>query len=227
MLGPTHLAAGALAAVVGLHVTGAPLEYWGSGIALGAAAGLLPDIDSPSSTASKAVPFWEDIRGGNLAYWMSGAGVIAWLGARFAPEPIAVPDTLWTFFMVPAALALLLAVALKTWMSHRGPTHSLLAIAGFALITRLVWSSIPDPLWLSLTLGYASHPAIDSFNRNGVAFLWPVEKRRWSVRKSRLLFFLWPICVKTGSPGEYVWRVALTLATIGVTVYHFADLAFG
>jgi len=56
MMGPTHAAAGMLAAEVVLGVSHAPPIYWPIGIALGAVAGIIPDIDHPSSFLNQRLP---------------------------------------------------------------------------------------------------------------------------------------------------------------------------
>ena len=55
-MGQTHAAAGILAAEIVLGASHAPLIYWPLGIALGAVAGILPDIDHPSSFLNQRLP---------------------------------------------------------------------------------------------------------------------------------------------------------------------------
>lgn len=55
VLGKTHAAAGACAAAFALQATGAPPDAYPLGLAVGALAALLPDIDEPNSTASRHV----------------------------------------------------------------------------------------------------------------------------------------------------------------------------
>ena len=53
VLGKTHAAAGACAAAFVLQATGAPPDAYPLGLAIGALAALLPDIDEPHSTVSQ------------------------------------------------------------------------------------------------------------------------------------------------------------------------------
>lgn len=53
MMGTTHAAAGLCAAAFVLHATGAPPELYPLGLAAGAAAALLPDMDEPRSTVNR------------------------------------------------------------------------------------------------------------------------------------------------------------------------------
>ncbi|MCB8818613.1 metal-dependent hydrolase [Desulfosporosinus shakirovi] len=55
-MGPTHAAAGMLAAEIVLGASHAPPIYWPIGIALGAVAGIIPDIDHPSSFLNQRLP---------------------------------------------------------------------------------------------------------------------------------------------------------------------------
>jgi inner membrane protein len=55
-MGPTHAAAGMIAAEIVLGISHAPPIYWPIGIALGAAAGIIPDIDHPSSFLNQRLP---------------------------------------------------------------------------------------------------------------------------------------------------------------------------
>lgn len=56
MMGSTHAAAGMLAAEIVLGASHAPPILWPAGIALGAVAAILPDIDHPSSFLNQRLP---------------------------------------------------------------------------------------------------------------------------------------------------------------------------
>ncbi|MGB9792688.1 MAG: metal-dependent hydrolase [Thermacetogeniaceae bacterium] len=80
MTGKTHLAAGALAGAAVGRLTGCPL----AGLAVGALAGLLPDIDEPHSTVGRralpisiAVNLFAGHRGVTHTVWFcAGAGIL-------------------------------------------------------------------------------------------------------------------------------------------------------
>lgn len=223
MLGQTHTIAGALAAAVALHVTGAPAAFWVPGLAAGAAASLLPDADTPGSTAARAVPVYRAWARGTVAVGLAMLAAVLWAIPRSGWRPALVPPMLWVLPAMAAAVAGASACAAREIITHRGPTHSLTALALFGLGIRALWPGLAWPLWVSLLSGYASHIAIDLFNPNGVAVLWPLSPRKWSVRDSPLLLPLWPLVVRTGSPGEvWGWRSALTVLLVAGTLWHFA-----
>lgn len=56
MMGTTHAAAGVLAAELVMSVSHAPPIYWPIGIAFGAVAAIVADIDSPKSTINQRIP---------------------------------------------------------------------------------------------------------------------------------------------------------------------------
>jgi len=155
MLGRDHALSGALvvaALAPGLHVTGA---YLATGIALGAGAGLLPDIDHPDSSVALSFGFltnsfsWlvEKISGGHrhgthaligIAIFTAGAYAAGRYQLSGPHPPYAAPGTpgwhpalFW--HLVPAGifLTLLYAAALRALKigSHHG---DLIAMAGAA-----------------------------------------------------------------------------------------------
>lgn len=150
MLVQTHIAAGALAgAAVATHL-GTPLPAQLVAAALGGVAATLPDLDHPSSFATRRV---------------AGGGLVS---------------------------------ALR----HRGPTHSITALAGFAFL--LPWIAdaagiaLPSELWLAAEAGYASHLVTDLLTVEGLQLLWP-----FLPQKVRLPL----LACSTGSAGEvWFWR---------------------
>jgi membrane-bound metal-dependent hydrolase YbcI (DUF457 family) len=87
-------------------------------------------------------------------------------------------------------------VAQAAHVRHRGPTHSLLALAllacvGFALVKLL---HLPTIYPLAFCIGYAVHIASDMMTISGVPFLWPFRKKRYSPlpRPLRLRTGGWP-----------------------------------
>jgi inner membrane protein len=60
-------------------------------------------------------------------------------------------------------------------VGHRTLTHSLLGVALFTLLARLLLGGYPN-LFLALVAGYASHVFADALNTRGVLLLWPVGR---------------------------------------------------
>ncbi|WP_162007875.1 metal-dependent hydrolase [Heliorestis convoluta] len=80
---------------------------------------------------------------------------------------------------------LLLPSLLKITIGHRGPTHS---IVGAVTVSFLVWLllSMIYPLtnmalYVLLLAGYISHLVLDSLNPQGVAWLWPVTRKKFRI----------------------------------------------
>lgn len=79
------------------------------------------------------------------------------------------PDS-WIGVRVPIIPAIL-----KSTVGHRGAMHSLAAAAGISLLALL---ALKDPLYsIAMLLGYLSHLVLDSFNPNGVPWMYPCKKR--------------------------------------------------
>lgn len=93
--------------------------------------------------------------------------------------------------------------ALVRTVGHRTLTHSLLGVALFALLTRLLLGGYPN-LILALVAGYASHVFADALNTRGVPLLWPLG------RPFRLL----PGGIRSGGVVEFV--VALGVFTFAL-----------
>lgn len=228
MLGQTHMIAGALAAAWALHATGAPLTYLVPGLALGAVGALVPDLDSPGSTASRAVPGYRGLMEGTLPTVMAALAGVFWFLPRTGTFAEIIPGNLWMLFAAAAALGWVASVGLRNILTHRGPTHSLAALAAFTVGVRYLWPTLPKPLLWALAAGYASHILIDLFNPQGVAILWPLTTRKWSVKDSPLLLPLHPLVVRTGGPGEmWGWRPILMAALVGTLIVQVgADFQF-
>lgn len=72
---------------------------------------------------------------------------------------------------------------------HRGWMHSLLGLAIFSYLTSLINPSLAP----GITLGYMLHLLADSFNPAGIAWFYPISKKRIHI-----------IGIRTGSVAEYV-----------------------
>lgn len=156
MTGQTHVAMGALAGAAVMRLSGhQDLTL----VLVGAAGGLLPDVDIPGSRAQRRlVPF-----AAATVFLSHFAGIQT-------PRPLS--------FVAWAALAFTLAGMLGR---HRGVTHSALAVAVTALAA-IAFS--PSPHGAALTLGIATHILLDTITPEGTSLLWP-SRRRVSVPTAR------------------------------------------
>lgn len=87
-------------------------------------------------------------------------------------------------------------------VKHRTLTHSLL----FLVLLGYLLAPLPEFFYWTILAAYASHPLIDLLNDQGVALLWPINK------KFRLLPK--PIGIDTGSFQEIVFRIILAVVAI-------------
>ncbi|WP_010499844.1 metal-dependent hydrolase [Paenibacillus elgii] len=92
---------------------------------------------------------------------------------------------------------------------HRTLTHSILFLCGIAALLL----PLPELLFWSFLLAYASHAFIDLFNEQGVELLWPIK----------LKFRLLPkfMAIETGSFMETGFRYILTLLCIALPVRYY------
>jgi membrane-bound metal-dependent hydrolase YbcI (DUF457 family) len=81
-------------------------------------------------------------------------------------------------------------VAQMAHVRHRGPTHSILALAFFACATLAIASVLHwSPIYaLAFSLGYAVHIASDMLTISGAPLFWPCRKKRYSPLPRRLRF---------------------------------------
>lgn len=226
-MGKTHMPFGTVFALGGLAALdhfqlfdASPGEYAIAG-AIGAVAGILPDIDHPESLLSHGV-----IPSGKLL-----GRVGRWLGFLLSLPPR------------------LIGIAVKATMSHRGGTHSLtflvlwavaaapiyafmftaigalIAIAGGAVVSPIAG----DPGWdlaasgrviadeitaatplimVSVAFGYLAHLVSDSLTNVPVPWLWPFSKRR---------FFLAPPGLRIRTGGIVETTLVRPIVTIVAT----------
>lgn len=189
MKGATHLAIGVATATAGVwwaRESGLPVEGL-DGIAIvgfSAVGSLLPDIDHPTSTASRKVP--RALMGKALEIAAPVIVILAalwWLGAGdFVGQAIDAMRPLvgvLLVFVAPAVLLTGVSVILRAFTGHRGVTHSLLfAIAGTVGLS--VWcASVGAPWWYGLGLGWGwlTHLLADAMTKRGVPALWWPLKR--------------------------------------------------
>ncbi len=237
MLGRDHALSGAFAfAAVApmLHVTGADLA---TGVALGAGAGLLPDIDHPDSSVALSFGFltnsfsWlvEKVSGGHrhgthaiigIAIFTAGAYYAAKYQLSGPHPPYAAPGTpgwhpalLW--HLVPAGIfvSLLYSAALRALKigSHHG---DLIAMIGAAATIYYGTDLITVTSWhvplLAVTtgLGCAAHIVGDELTHSGCPLLYPVSQHKFHVLPR-------PIEITTGKIAEtYVVFPIVTVALL-------------
>ncbi len=99
-------------------------------------------------------------------------------------------------------------------LSHRGPTHSLVAVVVvFVAVSVLFPISWPRHQLLAeaFAAGYASHLVGDAISPMGQPFLWPLIWRRFRVLPQRL-------CIHSGSRA-FDLPIALGLLFLGLTVH--------
>lgn len=136
--------------------------------ALGAVAGLLPDIDTPTSTAGR--------RARKLRLIVCIAGVALWWALRTDSRAVFALNTMVA--LVPSevfgALAFVGACLLATFAPHRKATHSLAA----CLLFSAVWGSFAGIRWVApFAASYMSHLVLDLCNKRPIALLWPIPWR--------------------------------------------------
>lgn len=103
----------------------------------------------------------------------------------------------------------LVSVPLAALIGHRGVTHSLLAVAGFAILLTILG---PGHLAAPLAVGYLSHLLADALTLSGIPLLWP-SKRPFGLR-----------LIRTGSLAEIALIGALG-AGLGALGAENGDLA--
>lgn len=239
MTGKTHLLAGGLAAGLALHQLQAPADAWTAGLLLGLIAGLLPDIDTEASMASRMIPGYHAVHSGALGRWLAVLSLVvigpllllsrlpAFVQALPAPFPAAVA---WGLLHVPRSVLLglpILAVALLllSWLlrhviKHRGATHSLVALA---LVAVLAYRFADHWTATAVLAGYASHLVADFVTLEGVSFAWPVYRHPFGLAQIPGLKVL---ACRTGGPVERAfWQPLITLALAGTVLWHLWSLA--
>ena len=130
----------------------APTELMAVGLA-GAVGGILPDVDSKGSKASKASDKF-------LAATVIGA--VACIAAGKTPVS-------WVSLVPLMMVVALLMFGRK--QPHRGATHSVLYGVAFSVAVALANRALVIPF----AAGFASHLVIDLLNTKGESLLWPLE----------------------------------------------------
>lgn len=233
MTGKTHLIAGGLAAGFTLQQLGAPADAWTSGLLLGLVAGLLPDIDTEASMASKLLPGYHAVHSGALGRWLAVASLLLigpWLLLSHVPGvvhglPAPLPAVVaWVLAHLSHRVLLglpILSIALLalSWLlrhliKHRGATHSLVAVALVAILSYRFadgWSA------LAIVAGYASHLLADFITLEGVSLAWPLYRHPFGLGQIPGLKVL---ACRTGGPIERAfWQPIVSLALAGLVLW--------
>lgn len=147
------LAAGPAAGLTGLALAAAG----------GAAGAVLPDLD----VRDTAHPWRERLTRVGAAALLVGALVFdAANGAALAHEAAA----RGVASLLVGAVGLVSLACAARLSAHRGFSHSLLALVGFATATYLVCPSIAP----YVALGFATHLALDALTYRGLHLFWPL-----------------------------------------------------
>lgn len=177
MQGRTHMFGGALAA--GLATSGFCAGMTGSdfvvALLIGAAAGLLPDIDKSGTTASKWLPVVAWLKNRRLLALDLAVLVAVWL-ARIRLDHVLFDK----WFLAAASLAVAhfcAHLSVRTVLRHRGVTHSLWAVCALLLGLRCGWPLQPSWVWIAATAGYSSHLILDGLTPLGIDLLPPIRWR--------------------------------------------------
>lgn len=92
------------------------------------------------------------------------------------------------------------------WLSHRGITHTLLALA---LVAAATWAIAPGPLAMAVAAGYGSHLVADMLTRQGLPVLWPLSSRSLHLVPA-------PLRMRAGSFSESLVFALLVVALWGL-----------
>jgi membrane-bound metal-dependent hydrolase YbcI (DUF457 family) len=154
------------------------------GAIVAAGASLLPDIDHPQASASRALGpvtglisrLVRIIAGGHRVGTHSLLAILlVTLGALSLSHYGA--QSLWA----PAILTLLcVALVLRELMQGSREITTIITSVAVTLVLLSVSSSLAW-LWIAIGIGYALHIAADMITREGVALLWPVSRRSFGL----------------------------------------------
>ena len=193
MDGQTHAALGAATALIIIRPT-EPKTLVATA-AVGAFAGILPDID----TGGKIAPIIHKI-----------TAIFICIVCLFIGQAVLTGSTIIESIDGSGIAVNLLGLAILIGFSifggtqpHRGFTHSVLALLIASFSSYLIFKNLA----LAFCIGYASHLLIDTVNKKGEQLLWPLPKR-WCFN----------LCKANGLAALYT-RMASYLVCIGYAAY--------
>lgn len=98
------------------------------------------------------------------------------------------------------------------WLSHRGITHTWLALVIVGAVATLF---LPSPLALAILAGYASHLIADMATVSGLPVFWPLSESKFYVLPR-------PVRFRTGSLAEKLLNIGLMglLVWVGYPVFN-------
>lgn len=160
-------------------------------IASSAVGGLGPDVDMAHSKGGK---FFRKAMRSILVLSAIFLIVLFFLpptGINFFDGAIAMGARIDRGMLIILSAFCLLVLALIEKSKHRGFTHtfvSLLVIAlplAFMLATEIsfVGANIVVSAQIGFLIGWFSHLIIDTFNRGGVPWLWPISKKKFKIMR--------------------------------------------
>lgn len=193
MDGQTHAALGAATALV--IIRPAEPKTLIATAAVGAFAGILPDIDTGGKVASI-------IHKITLAFiW-----IVCFFVCQAALTGSTVIESIDDSGMAINMLGLAILIGFSIFgdtQPHRGFTHSVLALLIASFSAYLIFKNLA----LAFCIGYASHLLIDLFNKKGERLLWPLPYR-WRLN----------LC-KANGLAALCTRMASYLVCIGYAAY--------
>lgn len=235
VLGRDHALSGALAFAALAPVMHVPAGgYLATGVAIGAGAGLLPDIDHPDSSVALSFGFltnsfsWlvEKVSGGHRHGTHAIIGIAAFtLGALSAGHyQSLVPHAAFSWLLIPAALylALLYSAALRAFKigGHHG---DLIGIGGAAGTIYYGSDLLPLTPWhvpllaVASGLGCAAHIVGDELTHGGCPLLYPVSGHEFHLLPK-------PLQITTAKLAETYFFFPLLAIALAVAVWH--DIGF-
>lgn len=150
MRGTTHLVGGAVAGVLAVHLTAAPLTF----IAASAFGGLVPDWDHPRSLLGRWIP-WPTVAHSRGPQAPPAVGRWGW------------PHKIWHRHQAHSLVGITIATILLT------------AAWGLAC-PLFPWHGAPwFDLAAGLELGALSHLFLDGFNQERQWWAWPLSRKGW------------------------------------------------
>ena len=181
-----------------------------------AVGGLAPDVDIAHSKAGRFLREGLRITLAASALFMLVMALIPQTGIRLLDGAIARGAGINRGVPLILAAFCILIMFIVEKSKHRGFTHTtvgLLLVASpliFMLVTRVMFvgADIAVSAQMGFVLGWLSHMVIDSFNRGGVPWLWPILKKRFRI-----------MTIRTGSGMEGKF---LMLCTAVFIVYYAA-----
>lgn len=187
MMGRTHAASGSLAfaaaapllPLLGVHLSTVGLLV---GVVVAGGGALLPDLDHPGSTASRALGpvsgvlsnVIAAVSGGHRQGTHSLLGVAAFTVATFLADLAGTPARA----VVAAFLLVLASAGLHLRLARPALIHLTLCVVGSAILIATVPAVSAGVLPAAVAIGAAAHLAGDALTREGVPILWPVRRDR-------------------------------------------------